>query len=117
FGRESETEPPEAGEVATRAAEAGDKALLHRVTAHVKNDWNGRSRRFGRQRRGGASCRKHHRDLAANQIVRHVSKPVVIAPGRAMFESNILAHNVAGFIEALAECINHVRENLRLPAA
>jgi hypothetical protein len=32
-------------------------------------------------------------------------------------ESNVLAHNVAGFIEALAECINHVRENLGLPAA
>jgi hypothetical protein len=76
-----------------------------------------RSRCSGRQRRGSASCRKDHRDLAANQIVRHVSKPVVIAPRRAMFESNVLPHNVAGFIEALPECINHVRENLRLPAA
>jgi hypothetical protein len=34
-----------------------------------------------------------------------------------MFESKILAHNVAGFIEALAKRVNHVRENLRLSAA
>jgi hypothetical protein len=47
--------------------------------------------------------------LAANQIVGHVSKPVVIA---AMFESNVLAHNVAGFLESLPECINHVQEAL-----
>jgi predicted DNA-binding ribbon-helix-helix protein len=56
-----------------------------------------------------ASGRKDHRHLAANQIVGHVSKPVVIA---AMFESNVLAHNVAGFLEALPECINYVQEAL-----
>jgi hypothetical protein len=34
-----------------------------------------------------------------------------------MFESNILPHNKADFIETLAERVNHVGENLGLPAA
>src|SRR6516164_3192514 len=89
-------------DIAARPAEARYDAELDRINAEEEDDRNCRGRRLGsecRRRRSG------HDDsqLTANQIGRQSRQPVVLALCPTVFDGDILALDMAGFVEAPSE--------------
>ena len=65
-----------------------------------EDNWNGRRRKSGRQRRRGRGC-GNHRHLTTNKIARHRRQAIILAVRPAVFDRNILAINEACFGKAL----------------
>src|SRR5262249_46759761 len=97
---------PVRNEIASRSAEAGDQTKLDRVAAGIEDDWN---------RSGCCPCREHrssvHRDndghLTTNQFGRHRWQPIISALRPAVFDRHVPALDIARFLQALTECIQH----------
>jgi hypothetical protein len=46
-------------------------------------------------------------DLTTNQTGRQCEQPFVLSPGEAIFDHDIPAFDVAGFLQPLTECSHH----------
>src|SRR5262249_24769003 len=92
----------DAREVTARSIEAGDEALLDRIEAGREDDRNRRCCRLGhRGRRNGAYG--NHRHLTANQVGRECGQSIIVTLCPAIFDRNVLAFDVAGLLQTLAE--------------
>jgi hypothetical protein len=92
----------DAGQVAARAAEAGDEANLHWIDSGVEDNWNCGSCGLRRQR-GRPIAGEDHGDLPADQVSRQRGQPIVLALRPTVFDRDVLTFDVAGFGEGLAE--------------
>ena len=101
FPRDRRGEEARAGDFAARPVEASDEAQFDRVAAATENDGNGGGCRLGDQRRTG--IRGDHGDLTANQIGRQGWQSIELTFGPAIFDRDIPALNVAGFLETITE--------------
>ena len=61
----------------------------------------------------GGSDRDDHGDLPANQFGRQRRQPIGLTLGPAVFDRHVLALDIAGFLQALAECAQTVRDRVR----
>jgi hypothetical protein len=108
LGRQLNVDVAEAGEVAIRPSQAGDEAGCDRVTDASEDD---RDRRGGILR-GQRRCRgdgRDHINLAADEIRGQSGQPIVIALRPAVFDRDVLALDVAGFVQSLEECSHEGR--------
>jgi len=86
--------------VASGLIQAGDEAMPDRV-ARREDDRDRRSCRLDSVRRTGTSRRDNNADAALHQIGRQRWQSVVLALGRAVFDRDVLALEIAGLLEAL----------------
>jgi hypothetical protein len=103
----------DAGDVAARPIEAGNKTKLDRVSANAKNDRNRRGRCFGRKWHCRAARRGDDGHPAADQIGRQFRQPIDFIVRQAVFDRHVLALNIANFAQALTERSHHGRVPLR----
>ncbi len=103
FGSSSTSQPGHAREVAARPVEAGDKPSLDRVVADPEDDRNRRGCRFCRRRRRRTADGDDHSHLTENQIGCQCRQAVVLIFRQAIFDRHVLAFDIAGFFQALAE--------------
>ena len=107
--RQINSEKARSSDVPTRPVEARHDAGPDRVPAIDEDNGNGRRRRLGRQCRG-IGVGHDHRDLAANQIGRQHGQLLVSPLRPAAFDRHVPALDVTGFVQALVECSNPLRE-------
>src|SRR5262249_54283591 len=93
----------DAGRVAARPGEADDEAESNRIVGDAEHDRNGRSHRFRRQGRCGASSGDDHGDLAAHQLGHHRRQSIVLTLGEAIFDRYAATLDVPGFGQTLAK--------------
>src|SRR5262249_17236825 len=72
-----------------------------------------RRARLGCECRSGTSGRNDYRYLPANQFGRQLRQPLVLTLSPAIFDRHVLALDIAGVLEALAECAHTVRKRVR----
>src|SRR5260370_28959814 len=100
-------EKVDARRVAARPSEAGNKAESDRVFGGEKDDRDRRGCRLGRQR---TTCKcGDHRDLTANQVGRQLRQPIYLILGEAVDDRHVIALDIAGVFETLAEYAQTVR--------
>jgi hypothetical protein len=105
-------EEVDAGHVAARPGEAGDKTKLDRVEGDAEDNRNRRCCSLRRERRHVAR-RSDDRDLSANEIGQQSWEPVVLALQPVVFDLYVLALDIAAFVEAPAECGHMMRGAIR----
>jgi hypothetical protein len=88
--------------VATRPVETGDEPGLDRVNTDNKDDWDRRGRRFSGECRRAADGR-YYGHLTTNQIGRQARQSIVLALRPTVFDRDVLALDVASFVETLPE--------------
>ena len=98
-----------AREVAARSAEAGDKTSLDRVAAAVEDDRNRRGRRFCCQRCRSATRRTITATWRRTSSAASAGNRSYLALRPAIFDRHVLALDIAGFAQALAERAQTVR--------
>src|SRR5262245_20050521 len=96
-------------QVAARPGEAGHKTELNRVFADDESDWDRCGGRLGRKRHSDASARGDYRDLSANQFGSQHREPIELILGPAVYDRHVLALDVAGVLQALAESCETAR--------
>src|SRR5262249_39269597 len=101
--------PPKCGEVAAGPVEAPDDAEPHGIAADREHDGYRCRRRFGRQYRRITALRHNERHMAAHEFCRQCGKPIVVTLRPAVLDRDVLAFDVAGFLQTLSECANKVR--------
>jgi hypothetical protein len=89
----------DAGRVATRPGETGDKTKPDRVIADTEDDRDRRCCSFGRER-GHAAGRGNDGHLSANQIGHQCRQAIVLAFQPVVLDGHVLAFDVASFVEA-----------------
>ena len=92
----------DAGRVAARPREAGDKTKLDRVFADAEHDRDRRGRSFGRDR-SAAAGRGDHGHTTADQVSHQRRQAIVLALQPVVLDRHVLALDVAGFTKAFAE--------------
>ena len=102
FGASSTSQPGHAREVAARPVQAGDKSSLDRVDAVWKTIGIVVVAAFAAGA-AGVPDRDNHGHLTANQIGRQCRQSVVLILRPAIFDRYVLAFDIAGFSQALAE--------------
>src|SRR5262249_15591648 len=108
--------PPKCGEVAAGPVEAPDDAELDGIAADREHDGYRCRRRLGCQYRRITALRHNERHMAAHEFCRQRGKPIVVTLRPAVFDRDVLAFDVAGFLQTLAECGNEVRIRSRRSA-
>ena len=83
--------------VAARSVQASDEAEPDRIGPNFEYNRNGRGRRLGRERRR-SSARSNNSHMTFNQIRRHRGQPINLLLRPAVFDRNVLAHDIAGFL-------------------
>jgi hypothetical protein len=104
------TEKLDPRQVSARSSEARDEIEPNRVFDDCEDDGDRRSGSLGRQRRSLAGC-DDDGNLSANQFLRECRQPAKLALRSAVFDHDVLALDVAGLLQALAECAQTVRED------
>ena len=61
----------------------------------------------------GGFRRDDHGDPSANQIGRQRRQPIDLILGPAVFDRDVLALDIAGFLQALAKCAQTIRDRVR----
>ena len=102
------------GDVAARPIEAGDETQPDRIVA----DWRRRSgivavAALAASAAGVAADRDDHGHLAADQIGRQRRQSIVLTLRPAVFDRHVLALDIAGFVQALAERARRMRDRRR----
>ena len=82
--------------------------MLDRIVAGHEHDRNRRGRRLGRECCRGSPPATITATLAANQIGRQRRQPIKSILCPAVFDRNVLTFDIAGFIQASAECRQQV---------
>jgi hypothetical protein len=95
LGIDSDIHAADAGDIAARPIEAGNKAKHHRIGADAGEDnWNRCGRRF-RGKRRGRRPRKYRRDWPRNQIAGESWQSIVPPLGPSIFDRHIAAFDAA----------------------
>ena len=102
LGHHLRGEKIDAGRVAARPGETGDKTQLDRVSADTEDDRGRRRCSFGRER-GHAAGRGDHGHTAADQISHQCRQAIELALQPVVLDRHVLAVDVAIFVEAFAE--------------
>src|SRR5262245_34139396 len=103
-------------EVAAGPIQAGDKSKCYWVACCEENDWNCRGRSFQRQRRRSGE-RRNDGYSTTNQIGCQRRQLIVAALRPTIFYRQILALDIAGFLQALTESTQAVFVQVRRIAA
>ena len=103
LGRQLLSKKIDAGRVAARPGKAGDQTQLDRVFADAEDDWDRRGRSFGRWRSKVAARRGDNGDATADEVGHERRQAIELAVQPVVLDRHVLALDVAGFIEALAE--------------
>ena len=103
LGRHLRGEKIDAGCVAAGPGEAGDKTKPDRVIADTEDDRDRRCCSFGRERRRDVAGRGDHGHLSADQIGQQRRQAIVLDLQPVVLDRDVLAFDVAGFVEAFAE--------------
>jgi hypothetical protein len=98
------SEEGHSGDVAARPVEAGDQAQPHRIGAEHEDDWYRRGGGLCRERWSGAAACDDQGHLTASQIGRQFRQPIGLIVRPAIFDRHILALDVAGLFQPMAEC-------------
>src|SRR5262249_28098076 len=101
--RQGRNKKGHARDVAARPVAAADQAEFDGVTAAYEDDRDGRSRRLGRNCRGGIVCSDYCHPTAY-QIGCEVRQLIVLVLAPAILDRHIPALDVAHFTNALLEC-------------
>ena len=110
FAANSAVNKIDPGQVAARPGEAGDKPELYRVFGDDEDYGDRRGCRLARERGGGPSGRGDHGDPPANQFGRQRRQPIELTFRPTVLDRHVLAFDVAGLLEALAESTQTLRE-------
>jgi hypothetical protein len=110
---ELHAEDGDTGDVAAGAAKAGDEAERDRVAPCHKDDRYGRGRGLRSECRRSARDCDNHGHFAANEIGQQRWKSIVLILRPAVFDSYVLALDIAGFAQALMERAQTAREHVR----
>jgi hypothetical protein len=95
----------DAGDVASRSVDAGDKTDFHRIAAAAfKDDWNCGGRGPGRQRRPVAAGREDCGHGPTNQLRRKSRQQVVVTFRVAIIDHYVLAIDKPQLLQAFVEC-------------
>src|SRR5436853_5527252 len=97
-------------------AKAGDQTQLDGIFRAGEYDRYGGRRRLGRDRGGEASARHDDGNLALDELVGELRKQVQFALGPAIFDRQVLAVDVAAFLESAAEGFDEMRAFVRRSA-
>ena len=84
-------------------AKLATKPVQDRVAADVEDDRYRRGRIFRSACRSGATARHDHVDLATDEIRRQSGQSIIAALRPAVFDRQVLSHNIPGFAQSLAE--------------
>ena len=106
----------DAGCVAARPSEAGDKTKLDRVIADAEDDRDRRCCSFGCER-GHVTDRGDDGHLSADQVAHQCRQAIILALQPVVLDRHVLAFNVAGFVEAFAECGHMARGGIGRPVS
>src|SRR6516164_2380611 len=79
------------------------------IAADREHDGYRCRRRLGRQYRRITALRHNERHMAAYEFCRQCGKAIVVTLRPAVFDRDVLAFDVAGFLQTLAERANEVR--------
>jgi hypothetical protein len=90
----------DAGRVAARPGEAGDKTKLDRVFSDAEDDRDSRGCSFGRKR-DSVAPRGDHGHTTADQVSHQRRQAIALQP--VVLDRHVLALDVAGFAKPLAE--------------
>src|SRR5262249_59815780 len=85
--------------MAARPSEAGDETELDRVFGDAENDRDRPGCGFSRQRRHRARWRRNHTHLPMHQVSHLLGEPVEAPFRQAILDGNVLALDVAGFLQ------------------
>jgi len=102
LGRHFLDQEIDAGRVAARPGEAGDKTKPDRVLADAEDDRDRRCCRFGRER-GRVADRGDDGHLLANEIGQQRRQAIVLALQPGILDRHVLAFDVAALVEAFSE--------------
>ena len=92
-------------DIAAGSVHRGGEAVLHRVTASLKDHRYHRGSRFDRETRSGSADSGDHGNLAANQITREIRQSIILSLRPAVLDRRVLALDKTAFLETLAERI------------
>ena len=95
--------------IGARATEAGDKAYLDRVAAHVKNDWNRSGRFLGCESRIDGTRGDDHRHLASDQIGHKRRQSLILIVRPPVLNFDIPALDIPAFDKPAAERLHVLR--------
>jgi hypothetical protein len=90
-------------QVSTRPGDAGDKTKLDRVFADAEDDRDLCSRSFGCKRSKVAGWRGDNGDATTHEVSHEQRQAIELAFQPVVLHRYVLALDVAGFVEALAE--------------
>ena len=90
-------------EISAWPGDTGDQAVLGRVGADYEDEGDRRGRSLRRQRRNVVADRHDHIDSAADQIDGQRGQPIIVTLRPAVFDRQVLALDIAGFAQPLAE--------------
>ena len=90
-------------QVSARPGEAGDETELDRVFADAEDDRDRRGRSFGRKRSRVAGWRGDNGHATTHEFSHERRKAIELALQPVVLHRYVLALEVAGFVEALAE--------------
>jgi hypothetical protein len=93
----------DARQVSARPGKTGDKTQLDRVIADAEDDRDGRGRSFGHLGRIVAGWRGDNGHATTHEVSRERWKAIELAFQPMVLHCYVLALEVAGFVEALAE--------------
>src|SRR5215471_4960998 len=96
-----------AGDIATGAVKAGDKAVPDRVTSGDEHGWHCYGCGLGRDRR--RTVRDDYGHRLVNQVSHQLRQLIITTFRKAQFNRDVLTLNIAGFRQALAERRYEVR--------
>jgi hypothetical protein len=86
-------------DIAARSVKAGNETEFDRVSADREHDRSGRRCGFGGECRRRALDRNNHGNAAANQIGGQCWQSVETTLGPAIFDRDVAALDIAGFVE------------------
>ena len=95
-----------AGDVAARPAEAGHETGCNRITAADKHDRYGRGGCPGCAH--GNICAEDYGHVPLHQIRGECRKPIELVLRPAEFDRYVVAIDLSGFLQAIAECRHSV---------
>jgi hypothetical protein len=99
------------GQIAARPREAGNKTKPDRIIGDDENNRDRRGRILGRERGGTGRC-DDHSDPSADQVGRQRRQSIELILGPAVFDRDVLAFDIARFLEALAKPPHEVRGSI-----
>src|SRR5262249_37094836 len=98
--RSQKIDPPQ---VSPRPGEAGDETELDGVFANAEHDRDRRGRSFGGKRSSVAGWRGDNNDTTTHEVSHERRKAIELALKPVVLHRYVLALDVAGFVETLAE--------------